>query len=272
MKLGFGAAFLAAAAGAAGSAWWRDAAETARELRLGLRAAQAELDDARAELRRLRPDRAGLRREILGPSVQVSAKGGMGGGTLLSCRGGRAWVLTAAHVVRKAVLEGAPVEVKTYGSDGAPLASLPAELAAEDEGLDLALLRLSVPAPLDPVARLASRDSLRAVDVFTPVYAVGCPLGHDPLPTPGEIATLNKQVDGQRFWMMSAPTTFGNSGGGVFRRDTRELIGISVMVCTVDGAPSNPVPHLGILVPLDAVYDWLDAVGFSSVHDAGAAP
>jgi S1-C subfamily serine protease len=272
MKLGLALAFLLAAGGAAVSALWRDVAETADELRRELRTAHQELDGARAELRRIQPDRDALRRDVLGPSVQVSTKGGVGGGTLFSSRDGRSWVVSAWHVLRKGVREGRPVEVKLYGPDGAPAETHEAEVAEKDESKDLALLRLKTDRALPSTARLAPRASLRDVRVFAPVYAVGCPLGHDPLPTPGEVATLSKEVGGERFWMMNAPTTFGNSGGGVFLRESRELIGVSVMVCTIDGAASTPVPHLGILVPLDAVYDWLDELGYANVYDPAAPP
>jgi S1-C subfamily serine protease len=270
MKLGLAFAFLLAAGGAAVSALWRDVAETDRELRAELRTAHLQLDGARAELRRLRPNPDVLYRDVLGPSVQVSAKGGVGGGTLLSSRDGRSWVVSAWHVIRRGAVEGLPIEVKLYGADGAPAETFEAEVAEKHEEMDLVLLKLKSDRALPTPATLASRESLRAVRVFAPVYAVGCPLGHDPLPTPGEIATLSKDLHGQRFWMMNAPTTFGNSGGGVFHRETRELIGISVMVCTIDGAASTPVPHLGILVPLDAVYAWLDGLGYANVHDPAA--
>jgi hypothetical protein len=67
--------------------------------------------------------------------------------------------------------------------------------------------------------------------------------------------------------MMNAPTIFGNSGGGVFHRETRELLGVSVMVCTYDGAVSTPVPHLGIMVSLETVYDWLDDLHYQFIYD-----
>jgi S1-C subfamily serine protease len=239
----------------------------------------ARLDDSRRDVSRLleesrrsfetrlTPDVAGLQRAILGPSIQVNAPGGVGGGTILSSEGGRTWAVTAWHVVRMA--EGT-VEVKLYDAAGNPVETVDAELAAWDEAKDLALLRLPGVRNARP-ARLASRESLRSVGVFTPLYAVGCPLGHDPLPTRGEVATLTKEVAGERFWMMNAPTIYGNSGGGIFHGETHELIGVSVMICTYDGAVSTPVPHLGILAPLEAVYDWLDASGYGHAYDPSSS-
>jgi S1-C subfamily serine protease len=226
--------------------------------------------------RNSRPDRsdpAELQRDILGPSVQVTAKGSVGGGTLLFSRETHSYVVTACHVIQK-ILAGSvdeetrePADVTIYDDQGASTDVMEGDLVAWDERKDLALLRLRSLHEIPNAARLASRETLRSIHVFTPIYTVGCPLGHDPLPTLGEIATLNKEVNGERFWMMNAPTIFGNSGGGVFHRETRELIGVSAMVCTYDGAVSTPVPHLGIMVSLESVYDWLDSLNYQFIYD-----
>jgi S1-C subfamily serine protease len=213
-----------------------------------------------------------LYRDVLHPSVQVSGRGGVGGGTLLYSRAGRSYVISAYHVVQKAPAGSEAIEVKLYDVRGTPLDPEEGILAAFDEKKDLALLKLRSDKIYPNVARLASRETLREIKVFTPVYAVGCPLGHDPLPTLGEVATLHKEVGGERFWMMNAPTIFGNSGGGVFHRETREMIGVSAMICTYDGVVSTPVPHLGILVSLETVYDWLDSLGYRFLYDPEAAP
>jgi len=214
-----------------------------------------------------------MQREILGPSVQVNVDGSVGGGTLLFSRETHSYVITAHHVIQKILRGGAddetraPVEVTLYDDHGTATDTVDGDLVAWDERKDLALLRLRAVHEFRNVARLSSRDFLRSIRVFTPIVAVGCPLGHDPLPTLGEIATLNKEVNGEKFWMMNAPTIFGNSGGGVFHRETRELVGVSVMVCTYDGAVSTPVPHLGIMVSLDTVYDWLDSLNYHFIYD-----
>lgn len=235
----------------------------------GFRASLGEVQsDLRADVRRgVTRDVDSLYRDVLSPSVQVNGKGGVGGGTLFYSRKDGSYVVTAYHVVEK----GAEIEVRVYDARGAVARKAGADLAAWDDKKDLALLRLRTQEVFPSVARLASRETLRRVKVFTPVYAVGCPLGHDPLPTVGEVATLHKEVAGEKFWIVTAPTIFGNSGGGVFHRETRELLGVSVMICTYDGAVSTPVPHLGILASLEAVYDWLDGLDYQFLYDAAPA-
>jgi S1-C subfamily serine protease len=235
------------------------------------RATRSDFEELRAKLDT--HDVRALYREVLAPSVQVSAKGGVGGGTLLFSRKDHSYVVTAFHVIQKAPSEGEdarepePCEVRLYDETGELADEVVSDLVARDDKKDLALLKLRTDRVYGSVARLARRPALRATRVFTPLYAIGCPLGHDPLPTLGEIAALRKEVGGENFWMMTAPTIFGNSGGGVFHRETREMLGVSVMICTYDGVVSTPVPHLGILVSMETVYDWLDSLHFQFIYD-----
>ena len=264
-----------------------DTRRSVRDLRERFSQSEAVLDQTRTELRHLAAFRprptvppptfeelsSQMQQDILGPSVQVNVQGSVGGGTLLFSRETHSYVITAHHVIQK-ILAGdtdaetrAPVEVTLYDGRGTATDTVEGDLVAWDERKDLALLRLRAVHEYPNVARLAPRELLRSIRVFTPIVAVGCPLGHDPLPTLGEVATLNKEVNGEKFWMMNAPTIFGNSGGGVFHRETRELVGVSVMVCTYDGAVTTPVPHLGIMVSLETVYDWLDSLNYHFIYD-----
>lgn len=237
--------------------------------RLESRVPRSDFDDLRTHLD-TRDVRA-LYRDVLAPSVQVSAAGGVGGGTLLFSRKDHSYVITAYHVIQKtptdASSSASPPDVRLYDDKGELADSVEADLVAHDEKKDLALLRLRTDRVYATPARLASRASLRGLRVFAPLYAIGCPLGHDPLPTLGEIAALHKVVGGENFRMMTAPTIFGNSGGGIFHRESREMIGVSVMVCTYDGAVSTPVPHLGIFVSMESVYDWLDGLHYQFIYD-----
>ena len=239
------------------------------------------LRDAVARLRKdATRDAALLDRAILRPSVQVIGKGGVGGGTVIRSERESdgdfgTYIVTAYHVIEKLVERDAakpgPIQVKLY-ADGVEAEIVDSDLLIRDERRDLALLKLRSAKSYPIAARLAARERVRETSVFTPIYAVGCPLGHDPLPSFGEITTLRKEVNGERFWMMSAPTIFGNSGGGVFHRETLEMIGVSAMICTFDNPVSTPVPHLGILVPLDSVYDWLRDNRFAFLFDPLSPP
>jgi hypothetical protein len=104
--------------------------------------------------------------------------------------------------------------------------------------------------------------------IFDRIYAVGCPLGNDPIPTWGEIADTHHAVDGQRYWMISAPTYIGNSGGGIFDADTHELLGIFCKIYTHGSVRPTVVPHMGLVTSLAGVYDWLDQTAYAHLEPA----
>jgi hypothetical protein len=205
---------------------------------------------------------------LVAPVVQLSGEHSVGSGVLLestpSPDGWTTHVLSAWHVVRD-ILEGsdpatAPIPVTLYARDGSRRQSS-AALVESDADLDLALLELADTEPIAHGARLPSPERLAALRVFQPIYAVGCPLGNDPVPAPGEISDMDHEVDGQRYWMINAPTFIGNSGGGIFLTDTRELAGIFSKIYNYGSARPTVVPHMGLVTPLDRVYTWLEASG-----------
>jgi S1-C subfamily serine protease len=233
---------------------------------------RADLETIRHSVPQKDVDR--LYTDLLHPSVQVNARDAVGGGTLIhteALAGGKykAHILTAYHVIQKSIStkERSPIEVRLYRPDGTTMGNFDATLVSHSDARDIALLSVTVPEPVTTLARLAARKTLNDVRVFTPVYAVGCPLGHDPIPSIGEISSLHKQINGENFWMVNAPTIFGNSGGGIFHRETHEMIGISAMICTYDNLVATPVPHLSIVVSLETVYRWLDAQNLQYLYE-----
>lgn len=221
-------------------------------------------------------DITALHKNILYPSAQVKSKGNIGSGTIIynkkDANGDyNIYILTVFHVVEKAVSEQNgkevrdPVTVKIY-SEG-DYDEYDSELVSYDKKKDVALLKIKTADKLEYSAILASKDEISDMKVFTSVYVVGCPLGHNPTPSIGEISNLNKKIQGEKYWMANAPTIFGNSGGGVFDSKTNKLIGISSMICTYDNLISTPVPHLSVIVSMDTIYDWLDSQYMQFVYD-----
>jgi S1-C subfamily serine protease len=147
-----------------------------------------------------------------------------------------------------------------------------AKLVLFDRPRDVALLRLNSAKKMENVAQMASSVEFRNIDIFSPAYAIGCPLGNRPLPTLGEISSKSKAVGGQVFWMLSAPTFFGNSGGGVYLARNCHLIGISTMIYTYGKRNPAVVPHMGLFVPLNTVYAWLESEGFGFIKERRPIP
>src|SRR6185436_10836913 len=88
----------------------------------------------------------------------------------------------------------------------------------------------------------------------------------------GEVASTNHQVDGCTYWMLSAPTYIGNSGGGIYDARNDELIGIFSKIYTHGESHSTIVPHMGLATPLPVIYDWLQRQGFAALYKTDSAP
>ncbi|HIF41363.1 MAG TPA: serine protease [Planctomycetes bacterium] len=216
----------------------------------------------------LLPASSHLWRGLLAPTVQLSSPMTVGSGVLLPATEHEpVRVLTAWHVVRDILADSgtglSEVPVRIYRQDGATL-NASAKLLAHDNALDSCLLELvGEHTDLEGTA-LPTRAHLARMQVFDPVYAVGCPLGSDPVPSHGALSALGHWVDGQSYWMINAPTFIGNSGGGVFDARSMHLLGIVSKLYT-HGARRTVVPHMGLVTPLGDIYDWLDRSGYGEL-------
>jgi S1-C subfamily serine protease len=216
------------------------------------------------------------------PIVQLRGNGTVGSGVVVSSEMvdenlWATWIVTAYHVVeevRDFALDDVVVneirffdpEIGRLGSEvfrGLEIASL--------KDSDLSLVRVDRVSPWPFIAESASEPVCLKLSVFDTVYAVGCPLGNQPLPTFGEISSQYKPVGDEIFWMVSAPTFFGNSGGGIFLSGEGQLVGISSMIYTYGKRSPMVVPHMGLFVPLQTVRSWLRREGFAHLMDPTAA-
>ncbi|MGE4618506.1 MAG: serine protease [Planctomycetota bacterium] len=220
------------------------------------------------------------------PIVQLRGNGTVGSGVVISSElaaDGRwkTWIVTAYHVVeevRDLTTEEVVIrEIRFFDPaqgrlsedifDGFEVASLPES--------DLSLIRVDRATEWPYVAIAADETDCKSLSVFDSVYAVGCPLGNNPLPTLGEISSKYKLVGEEVYWMVNAPTYFGNSGGGIFLAGAGELIGISSMIYTYGKRSPMVVPHMGLFVPFHTVRSWLRREGFAyliGTADSGPVP
>jgi len=216
----------------------------------------------------LDPDQAW--RDIMGPTVQLAGSSTVGSGVLLesqrvesgpTVQTYRTLVMTAWHVVRDiradAGNDDTPIPVYIYAPDGTRERHT-ATLLIHNVALDVALLDLNTDRRQTYGARLAARARVQTPKVFQPIYAAGCPLGNDPIPTRGQIAASKHQVDGSDYWMISAPTYIGNSGGGVYDEATHRLLGIFSKIYTHGNLRPTVIPHMGLMTPLNLIYDWIE--------------
>jgi len=153
-----------------------------------------------------------------------------------------------------------PLEVDFYAS-GELVRSEAGKIVAKQVRLDLALLEVRGYHIYGQKARIPRRSDLPGIKIFSKVYAIGCPLGYSPLPTSGELTSKDKELDGNHYWMINAPTYIGNSGGGIFDGETHELVGIFSKIYTHGNLRPTVVPHMGLVTPLGRIYEWIEREG-----------
>jgi len=243
------------------------------EVRAKEASAALEMTEARGQIATLAStiyqDRDELTRRMLLPTVQLNGEDTVGSGTIVFSgpnerRDGatETYVLTSYHVVRniladapRARRDGFDVTVYLPGED----LVLKGEMVASDPTIDAALVQLATERQLPHVANVLPRSDVDTVRVWDPVCAVGCPLGNDPVPSKGEVSSLRNELNGANYWMVNAPTYFGNSGGGIYRSDTRQLIGVFSKIYTHGQGRPVVVPHMGLCTPMDLIYSWLES-------------
>jgi S1-C subfamily serine protease len=256
---------------------WRHVDQIAREAMGLAESTKKDVDHLEKSLER---DQDRMWRDLVGPTVQLTGDDTVGSGVLLASEpigdakeGGakefRTYLVTAWHVVRD-IQNGSesaknPVPVTIYSPEH-HISTETAELVKYDATIDVAVLKLDTTRQIECGARLAPRSRLDQVKIFEQVYAVGCPLGNDPIPTFGEIADTHHVVDGSHYWMISAPTYIGNSGGGIYDAQTHELLGIFSKIYTHGSLRPTVVPHMGLVTSLKTIYDWMDTVGLASLE------
>jgi S1-C subfamily serine protease len=207
-----------------------------------------------------------LTRTMLLPTVQLNGDDTVGSGTVVfsgenpQTNAVETYVLTSHHVVRniladtpKAALQGFDVTLYLPGER----LVVKGNMVANQPKIDAALVKLVTDRRMPYVANVLPRAETAQVKVWDPVCAVGCPLGNDPVPSHGEVSSLRNELNGANYWMVNAPTYFGNSGGGIYRADTRQLIGVFSKIYTHGKGTPVVVPHMGLCTPIDLVYEWL---------------
>lgn len=137
--------------------------------------------------------------------------------------------------------------------------SCDAEIMAYDKDHDMALLRLRTIKPAEYVAKVMAPGDDRAMQIGSPVVAVGCALLHDPVLTEGIVTHFGDEIDGKLYWMSNAQIIFGNSGGAMFatgKNADYEFIGIPSRIA-ISGW-SSPITHMGYFSPVTRVHEFFD--------------
>lgn len=239
-------------------------------------------------------------RHLLYPTVRVRTDKAGGSGTIIYSRpvpagsgaeGYETYVLTNCHVindnirVEKKWSTLLKREVKTdiladctaelfdfeYDSWESGHSAYKAEIMCYDKDMDLALLRIKSTKPFENVATMFPKDEhMKRLRMFMDVYAVGCGMGHPPLATKGNLTGFTDIIDNYPYWLSTAPTIYGNSGGSLYLADTYEFIGIpSRIAVSMGGFSADAITHLSYFIPITSVYNFLRDQVFTFLYEDG---
>jgi len=229
------------------------------------------------------------------PCVRIRTPKALGSGTILYVEQVDGdvfdwYVLTNEHVVdnlieikkkwnsmlRKEVkvdVLGTPtVEVFTYAYTSRTVghSGLQAEIMAYDKEEDLALLRVQAPYAYEYVAKLIPREKMRDLVSFMGVWNVGCGLGQKPVITFGYLSAFGCEIENKDYFMITAPSIFGNSGGATFLEETGEMIGVPARISVTPlGFSADVVTHMGFSITAERIYQFLDDQIFDFVYGSG---
>ena len=231
--------------------------------------------------------------EILYPTVRVRSKKAGGSGTVLWSEEVDdefiTYVLTNHHVIEDLItvakeydpLVGRDLPRETrgtatveffkykYGSRAIGTYSVEADIVTYGKREDLALLKLRNVEKADYIAKLPPKGKEKEIKIFDKVYAVGASLGHPPIATQGTIVYMDDEIDDEEYWMSTAQTIFGNSGGAVFLSDTHEFIGVpSRISVSAIGWALSAITHMGYFIPFWRVYKWLEEEYYHFIYDS----
>lgn len=231
---------------------------------------------------------------IIYPTTVVRTKSSGGSGTVLYSKphpdgeGNLTLILTNHHViddaiefkeefddivgreVKKPIKQVVSVGFHSYRhlSKEASVVGYQADIVAFEKSRDLALLELRDRTEAKYVATLFPEKG-KQLYMGQPVVAVGCSLGHKPLPSIGIISSLDEQIENQPRIMSSAQLIYGNSGGALYTLEDKELIGVP---CAGDvilmGFSQQAIPHLGYSIPYFVLYEFLREKCFDFIFDS----
>ena len=243
--------------------------------------------------------------EMFYPTVRVRTKKAGGSGTVVYSKEHEGevytYVITNHHVISdcvnvqkkwdpilkrkvdKEVLDTVQVEYFRYNNYSHCIGSfaIEADIVAYSEvegGQDWALLRVRDKENVcDWVAKMFPLEDLEHVHIFDDVFAVGSSLGHPPIASNGIITYMDDEIEHFKYWMSSAQTIYGNSGGAVYRwspnRKGYEYIGVPSRISIQPmGFSADAITHMGYFIPIERIYQLLDDNGYQFIYDHSLTP
>lgn len=143
-----------------------------------------------------------------------------------------------------------------------------AEIMAWDKQYDLALLKLNTTKKFDYVAKLYPKGKSDDIKLLMELWSCGCSLGHEPILNKGQLNGKHDIIENEEYWLSTANTIFGNSGGSDFLDETHEYIGITARITGYQlGFSVDIITWMGFIIPIETIYKFWDKQLFMFIYD-----
>lgn len=143
-----------------------------------------------------------------------------------------------------------------------------AEIMAWDKQYDLALLKLKTSKPFKYVAKLYPKGKSDKIKLLMGACSCGCSLGHEPILNKGLLMGKHDIIENEEYWLSTANTIFGNSGGSDFLEETHEYIGVTARISGYQlGFSVDVITWMGFIIPIDTIYKFWDNQLFQFIYD-----
>ncbi len=238
--------------------------------------------------------------EMFYPTVRVRTKSTGGSGTVVYSNKYNdevyTYIITNHHVIEKCIsvrkkwnpvlkrkidteiLDTVQVEYFKYNNYSHCIGSFAVEsdivaYSENEGGEDWALLRVRDKENIHSnIAKIFPIKEIDSIHIFDKCYAVGSSLGHPPIATEGHISYMDDEIDHYKYWMSTAQTIFGNSGGSIYRwsgrRKQYEYIGIPSRISIRPmGFSADAITHMGYFIPINRIYNLLKENDYQFIYD-----
>lgn len=182
--------------------------------------------------------------DMLMPSAKVTLLGGSGSATAIKADSHGTYLVTAYHVVQRAVDF---VHIQFYGEQEQHVAVIHSFNAKKDIAI------LLTPYKAKYIAKLGRSKKMH---VFDAAFCIGSSLGMPLAPSKGIVTQVEHVINGNKYIRTDAGIIYGNSGGGLYvYQDGWVFIGMPTLVASTPVLPglSVPITFLGMATPITEI-------------------
>jgi len=223
-------------------------------------------------------------------SCRVQTPKALGSCTIIYSKGGNTYALTNFHVIENCITYKEKwdnilkkdikkeftkqVEVlypRMEDDRVVGYATVLADIVLHDKQQDIALLKFKNDTNKYPSVKWFPRDEIKKIPYLTELACIGAALGYKPIVTFGNLNSIGEEIDNYEYWMSSAQSIFGNSGGGIFAEKDSDwlFLGIPSRIAVIPmGFGANAITHMGFFIPLFRIYDWLEENCYQFIYDS----